>query len=107
MTFASLQAGGNTLSSRLKLKMWQIEVAISSAIILSNLPSKLSDPRACHYCYTTIVFSPLLHSFIICSDILGCVVSAFVAGMLCLDLLILQLKKIIKLAGNISWYCDE
>ena len=44
MTLASLQAWGHTLSGRLKLKMWQIGVAIWSAIILSNFPSRLSDP---------------------------------------------------------------
>ena len=35
MTYASLQAWGHTLSSRLKLKIWQIGVSISS--ILSNV----------------------------------------------------------------------
>ena len=43
MTFVPLKAWGHKLSSRLKL-IWQIGVAISSAIILRNIPSKLSDP---------------------------------------------------------------
>ena len=43
ITFASLQAWGHTRSSRLRLKIWQIGVTISSASILSNFPSKLSD----------------------------------------------------------------
>ena len=95
ITFASLRARGHTLSSRLKLKIWQIGVAISSAIILSNFPSKLSD----HSGSSTIsLWKSKLQclSFIIWSDILGCVVSVFVAGMSCLSLLILPMKKSFK-----------
>jgi hypothetical protein len=44
ITLASLQAWGQRPSSRLRLKIWQIGVAIKSATILSSFPSKLSMP---------------------------------------------------------------
>ena len=44
MTLASLQAWGQRLSSRLRLKILQIGVPIESATVLSSFPSKLSMP---------------------------------------------------------------
>ena len=49
MPLASLQARGHTLSSMLKLKMWQIGVAILFALILSKFPSRLSDPGGLYF----------------------------------------------------------
>jgi hypothetical protein len=93
--------------------MWQRGVAISSAIILSNFPSRLSDPGGLsllidnNHFFTSSTLTlrnskVQFFSFIIWSDILGCVVSAFVVKFA-----YLANENVIKVVGNISGLCDE
>jgi hypothetical protein len=115
MSLSSLHAWGHMLSSQLKLKIRQTGVVIS--IILSHLPSRLSDPSGfpllidnnnCLKPFPQWLYKKLksLHlPFIIYTWM--CSVSVCFWHFIPKFAFLANEKKVIKVVVNISGFCDE